>query len=106
MLDETDCGARRHPCPVGQQARCLQHQIVGLSRQRTRQRSIETERQAVVVPCFDLIGQVDEGHKRVELMVAVITAADDVQPRFVDGNRRAFLHLIQRHSHGNRPCVT
>ena len=48
MLDEADRGARRHACPVGQQARRLQHQIVGLSRQRRRASGPSTiERQAI-----------------------------------------------------------
>ena len=88
MFDEADRGARRHARPVGQQACRLEHQVVGLSSQCPGQRPVEAEREAVVRPRLDLIGQIDESHEGVEQMVAVVAAADDVQPEIDLGMRR------------------
>jgi hypothetical protein len=87
MLAETKRRTRRYPCPIGQQARCLEHEIVCLSGQRIGERSIDGERETVGRGSFDPVGKIGEGDQRIEQMETIGATADDVQPE-IDLRRR------------------
>jgi hypothetical protein len=104
MLAELDRCTRRHPGPIGQPTGGLQHQIVGLARQRTGKRPIELQRQSVGGPRLDPVAEIDESHQRIEQVVTVAAATDDVQPEIDLGMGR-----LHRRGLGRRapqpPCL-
>ena len=101
----TKRGARRHAGAAGQLARRLKHEIVRITVERGSRGARDGQRQGWPGGDLDLVGEVGEGNQRVEQVIAVGAAADDVQPEIDLGarERHACCPSISRPAWCRRP---